>query len=433
MTDAVKTRQIQEIGEEQSRRRSITLRSAFAEFVRHPSPWMLLALVAGGATMRLGHGDWQLSDLIVPVVLVAVFPVYEWLVHVFVLHWKPRRIGRLTIDSILARKHRLHHADPRDVPLVFIPWQALIAIMPVTVAISVFAFGRLGLGLTFLVTISTAGLIYEWVHFLVHSDYRPVSRPYRAVWNNHRLHHYKNEHYWFTVTSSGTADRLFRTHPDPTSVPKSRTARNLHALSNVGIQVGIGLLGAFAMTAALLAIVTGRPAAAGAATTQMSGPFRPYFAPPFAKSCTVHKFGEGVAPPLTGIPDDPLCVEYAKRDITITDGGAIRFLAAEPARFLVAVPKCAYWQQDHWSVQVAPGQLAVIRWDGSYWFDQGKGEAGARLHNLRIGGVPVAAAQLADLVAPYSKALAGYFRSYSHGGSGLGYAGSIPFNPRCAK
>src|SRR5439155_1152550 len=79
-------------------------------------------------------------------------------------------------------------------------------IVPATVAVSVFAFGRLGLGLTYLVAASAAGLSYEWVHFLVHSDYRPVTRAYRAVWNNHRLHHYKNEHYWFTVTSSGTAD-----------------------------------------------------------------------------------------------------------------------------------------------------------------------------------------------------------------------------------
>ena len=433
MTDVVKSRRVRQLGDEQGRRRSISLRAAFGEFVRHPSPWTLFALVVAGIAVRLAHGDWRLSDAILPVVLAAVFPVYEWLIHVFVLHWKPRRVGRVTIDSVLARKHRLHHADPRDVSLVFIPWQALLWIVPVTVAVSVLAFGRLGLGLTFLVSISTAGLCYEWVHFLVHTDYRPVSRPYRAVWNNHRLHHFKNEHYWFTVTSSGTADRLFRTYPDPAAVPKSRTARNLHAASTVGVQVAVGLLGALAMAGALAAVVTARPGAAGAVTSQISGPFRPYFAPPFAKSCTVHKFGEGQAPPLTGIPGDPLCVEYAKRDITITDGGAIRFLAAEPARFLVAVPKCAYWQQDHWSVQFAPGQLAIIRWDGNYWFDQGTGQAGARLHNLRLGGEPVGAAQLARLVAPYSPTLANYFRSYSRGGSGLGYAGTIPFNPRCAK
>jgi hypothetical protein len=234
VTDALKSRDLDAITSEQSRRRSITKRAAFAEFIRHPSPWALFAMAAGGLVVRLVHGDWQLSDAILPAVLVAVFPAYEWIIHVFVLHWKPRRIGPLRIDSILARKHRLHHADPREVPLIFIPWQAMVWIVPSTVAIAVFAFGRLGLGLTFLVVISTAGTIYEWVHFLVHSDYRPVSRVYRAVWNNHRLHHFKNEHYWFTVTTAGTADRLFGTYPEPTSVPKSKTARNLHAMSDLG-------------------------------------------------------------------------------------------------------------------------------------------------------------------------------------------------------
>ena len=181
------------------------------------------------------------------------------------------------------------------------------------------------------------------------------------------------------------------------------------------------------------AVLMVQSTSAHAVDPHISGPFQPYFPPPFANACTVHHFGEGVAPPLSGIPDDPLCVDYAKRDITITDGGAIRFLAAEPARFLVAVPKCQYWQQDHWSVQVAPGWVPIIRWDGNYWFDEGTGQAGARLTDLRVGGVPVGAAQLADLVAPFSPTLATFFRAFSKGGSGVGYAGTIPFNPACAK
>jgi hypothetical protein len=180
-------------------------------------------------------------------------------------------------------------------------------------------------------------------------------------------------------------------------------------------------------------LLGGSALVAGASDPTVSGPFVPYFAPPFAANCTVHQFGEGEAPPLSGIPDDPLCVEYAKRDITITDGGAIRFLAAEPARFLVAAPKCQYWQQDHWSVQVAPGTLAVIKWDGSYWFDEGSGQAAARLSNLTFAGVPVGAAQLAELLAPVSPTLAGFFQEFSNGGTGAGYAGTIPFNPNCSE
>ena len=55
--------------------------------------------------------------------------------------------------------------------------------------------------LSLLVSVYGIKFAYEWTHYLVHSDYRPQSRWYRSVWRNHRLHHYKNEHYWFTVTT----------------------------------------------------------------------------------------------------------------------------------------------------------------------------------------------------------------------------------------
>jgi hypothetical protein len=231
VTDTARADDLDVVRAEQNKRRSISLGNAFAEFARHPSPWMLFAMLVGGLTARVAVGDWQLSDALLPVIVLALFPVYEWLIHVFILHWKPRRLGRIKIDSILARDHRRHHADPRDIPLIFIPTRAMYSIVPATVAISVFAFPRLGLGLTYLVVMSGLGLGYEWVHFLVHSDYRPVTRLYRAVWNNHRLHHYKNEHYWFSVTTSGTSDRLLGTYPDPATVETSPTAKDLHGVS----------------------------------------------------------------------------------------------------------------------------------------------------------------------------------------------------------
>lgn len=163
------------------------------------------------------------------------------------------------------------------------------------------------------------------------------------------------------------------------------------------------------------------------------GPLVPYVAPPFAADCEVHRFGEGQIPDLTSLPDDPLCVEYAKRDITLTNGGALRFLLAEPARVALAAGKCAYWQQDHWSIQVAPGQVPLVRWDGSYWFDLGRGQAGARITGLSVAGRPATLARAADALAPYSPLLAAYLRAYSHGGDGATYAGAVPLNPSCAR
>ena len=48
------------------------------------------------------------------------------------------------------------------------------------------------------------------------------------VWRNHRLHHYKNEHYWFAVVTAGTADRVLGTYPEPSSVASSPTVKALH-------------------------------------------------------------------------------------------------------------------------------------------------------------------------------------------------------------
>ncbi|MGZ4468712.1 MAG: hypothetical protein ACXVXB_09535, partial [Nocardioidaceae bacterium] len=182
---------------------------------------------------------------------------------------------------------------------------------------------------------------------------------------------------------------------------------------------------------ALLAVATPTAVPAAADASRPDGP-QPYFAPPFRSSCTVHHYGEGEAPDPATTTDDPLCVEYSKRDITLDDGGAVRFLQAEPARFAVAGDKCAYWQQDHWSVQASRGQTPVVRWDGSYWFDKGTGQAGARLRGFAVGGRPATLRQAAAAVAPYSPQLAAYLRSYSHGGDGMGYSGSYPFDPTCA-
>ena len=70
-------------------------------------------------------------------------------------------------------------------------------------------------------------LTYEWVHFLIHTDYKPRTYPYRMLYNHHRLHHYRNEQYWFGITNT-LGDHVLGTAPDKNDVPVSATAKNLH-------------------------------------------------------------------------------------------------------------------------------------------------------------------------------------------------------------
>ena len=211
-----------------SRRTSSTLGGSWRSFWRHPSPYLIGSFLVGSILARAVVGDGAWWELLIPAALIALFPVIEWVIHVCILHWRPRRVAGVPIDSLLARKHREHHADPRDIPLVFIPWQVLCWLLPAYVGVALLAMPSLSDALSLLVSVYGLKFGYEWTHYLVHSDYRPRSRWFRSVWRNHRLHHYKNEHYWFTVTTAGTSDRVLGTYPDPSRVENSPTAKNLH-------------------------------------------------------------------------------------------------------------------------------------------------------------------------------------------------------------
>ncbi|OBA86159.1 sterol desaturase family protein [Mycolicibacterium mucogenicum] len=216
--------------------RGVTLGQAAREFWRHPTPWMILTLVVGAVAARIAVGGLALRDLWAPLVLALLFPFVEWVIHVFILHWRPRKLGRVTVDTLVARDHRRHHANPREIDLVFIPTPTLpwliAAIVALPLGIGALVGAPVSATLSFIVVESLILMGYEWTHYLVHTDYKPRHRFYKAVWRNHRLHHFKNEHYWFSVTTSGTSDRVLGTYPDPATVETSPTAKNLHGSLN---------------------------------------------------------------------------------------------------------------------------------------------------------------------------------------------------------
>lgn len=211
-----------------ARRRSLPLGEAATEFARHGSPWLVAAFLVTAVVARATVGGVTTTDLWIVVATLAAQPLVEWVVHQAVLHWRPRQWRGRTIDPLVARRHRAHHEAPRDVDLVFIPLPVLAWLIPLEIGVALLVAPRASLAWTYLVTIGVVGLVYEWTHYLIHTDYRPKGRLYRRLWQHHRLHHFKNENYWWTVTST-FADRALGTAPDPAEVPSSPTARRLHA------------------------------------------------------------------------------------------------------------------------------------------------------------------------------------------------------------
>jgi hypothetical protein len=172
-----------------------TLADEFRVFRSQPQPRLEAAAVVVALVARLVVGSWAVTDLVVVAAMVGIQPFFEWVFHVYVLHYRPITVLGRTIDFELARKHREHHVDPTVVELVFVPLGSLVRLMAVTPVLLLIVMPSTGAALTAMATAAALLLGYEWTHYLVHSSYRPKTRVFRAIWRAHRLHHYKNEQY----------------------------------------------------------------------------------------------------------------------------------------------------------------------------------------------------------------------------------------------
>ncbi|MFC0057322.1 hypothetical protein ACFFMQ_33590 [Streptomyces actinomycinicus] len=158
----------------------------------------------------------------------------------------------------------------------------------------------------------------------------------------------------------------------------------------------------------------------------------PFTEPAFATTCPWHHFGEGEIPPWWLMLHDPLCVEYSKRDVTFDNGGALRFLVAEPSRFALALVTCHYYQKDHWSVQTTTGATPLVTWDGQYWWDKTRQRAGARLSNFRIHGTSVGIGDAVAALRPAFPELADVLDEYGKDAGETGLTVPLPFDLRCS-
>lgn len=215
----------------------LTLTDCLRSFARRPSPPLLAVAVLVALAVRLALGSWSWRDALMAGGLLALTPPVEWAIHAVLLHAPPIRLRGREWELLAASEHRAHHEAPSNLDGVLLPRYAIgIFIVLIAVTVWVLSFpiavviggDRLAWAATGVVVSLAIVGAYEWCHFLIHTPYRPRSRYYRAVWRGHRLHHFKNERYWFGVTSP-VGDRLLGTAPDPRQVPRSATARTLRS------------------------------------------------------------------------------------------------------------------------------------------------------------------------------------------------------------
>lgn len=170
---------------------------------------------------------WGARHPWVPVIALGGFCLWyliEIPIHRYILHWQPRGPR---LKKFLHRLHHAHHERPTDPALLFLPeWVSLPSIgIILGVAAGAGVFRE---GLWFLAGFWASLTVYEWMHYAVHSRWRPDWGPMRRTFDDHLRHHFRNERYWFGV-SNRFMDRFWGTSPDPDSVEKSDSVRDLAA------------------------------------------------------------------------------------------------------------------------------------------------------------------------------------------------------------
>jgi hypothetical protein len=179
---------------------------AWREFRAKRSPKLIALGILATAGARVAVGDLSWRDAVAVAAMLVVYPFGEWAIHVYLLHLRPFALRGRRLELATAGAHREHHEQPGDLSLILLAPAEVLGLLFVVVPLVAASAGAVialagrqlpdGAVVTGIVTGQVLAGIYEWTHFLIHTAYRPRSRYYRSIWRNHRLHHFKNEHYW---------------------------------------------------------------------------------------------------------------------------------------------------------------------------------------------------------------------------------------------
>jgi sterol desaturase/sphingolipid hydroxylase (fatty acid hydroxylase superfamily) len=129
---------------------------------------------------------------------------FEYLAHRFIFHLIPETDRTRKLIYIM---HGNHHEYPRDKERLFMP-----PVPSLIIASSIFGLSYLIIGqhaFMFFPGFMLGYLIYGSMHYAIHA-WNPPFKWMKGLWRNHHLHHYKNEHQGFGVSST-LWDHIFGT------------------------------------------------------------------------------------------------------------------------------------------------------------------------------------------------------------------------------
>lgn len=130
--------------------------------------------------------------------------LFEYIAHRFLFHMEPKSAAGKKIAYIL---HGNHHHFPRDKQRLFMPPLPSIIIASAIFGVMYLAMGNYAF--MFFPGFMLGYLMYGSTHYAIHA-WNPPTKWMKPLWRNHHLHHYKDQHRGFGVSTT-IWDRVFGT------------------------------------------------------------------------------------------------------------------------------------------------------------------------------------------------------------------------------
>jgi len=146
------------------------------------------------AASAFQYTGWRIALLFFSGMFFWTF--FEYLMHRFVFHWvseSPR------MQKVIYIMHGNHHHYPRDKERLFMP-----PVPSLILASVIFLLMNLAMGnnaYVFFPGFMLGYLMYGTMHYAIHAM-NPPFRWMKPLWRNHHLHHYKDEHHGFGVSTT---------------------------------------------------------------------------------------------------------------------------------------------------------------------------------------------------------------------------------------
>jgi sterol desaturase/sphingolipid hydroxylase (fatty acid hydroxylase superfamily) len=176
-------------------------KSDYLEMLTKTHPLVIWGMYLPVIGYMLYYSNTRLDYPVLRVILTFIggmlfWTLFEYIAHRFIFHWVSENPRIMKFSYTL---HGNHHHYPRDKQRLFMP-----PVPSIIIASAIFGLTYLAMrqhAFMFFPGFIFGYLMYGTMHYAIHA-WNPPFKWMKGLWRNHHLHHYKNEHNGYGVSST---------------------------------------------------------------------------------------------------------------------------------------------------------------------------------------------------------------------------------------